>query len=194
MKLTKTLLLTLSLSLWSQFALAKACFSFNPGKDLKIQWTGYKTPDKVGVSGEFKMISGASTQGSNLVESLKKANISIVTTKDSVDSDKSSRDKRLANSFFENTNITGRISKVTGKKVTLEVTLFGKTAPIEMNYKINDHQVVAEGTLDILSFSGSKQLAALNKACSSLHKGKTWSDVALKLTAKTHDCSTAAAK
>jgi hypothetical protein len=42
----------------------------------------------------------------------------------------------------------------------------------------------ATGVIDILDFSAGDALSSINKACSDLHEGKTWSDVTIGFTTK----------
>ena len=91
--------------------------------------------------------------------------------------------------------IRGFVTKVmpsseTSGKLNFQLWLNGKINNETLEYKFDKtkRSLVAEGALDVMDYAMSKPLKALNKACYALHKGKTWSDVKLKLEMQLSPC------
>ena len=155
---------------------------------VSVSWKAYK----IGVGGIFDSVkySAVAPKGNNFREILVGSSIEIDTA--SVNSKNSGRDVKLVKFFFEqmsSKNITAKIvdiksdKRVRGKPKTgvmlVAITMNGKTKEIPMNYIFNKGDLSAKGHIDLLDFSASKALSSINKACFDLHKGKTWSDVAI---------------
>jgi hypothetical protein len=169
--------------------------------DVNVMWTAYKTPEKVGVGGTFKEIGyrAASPKGKDLSAIFVGSTINIDTK--SVNTKNSGRDKTLVNFFFD--QMQSRTIKATliamepnaadmGKTGTcsVEIRMNGVNKIVPMNYVYDADTFKADGVIDILDFSASKALTSISKACYDLHKGKTWSDVAISFsTAVTTVCS-----
>ncbi|AXX91537.1 hypothetical protein CPU12_11740 [Malaciobacter molluscorum LMG 25693] len=148
--------------------------------DLKLQWTGYKTEDKVGVSGTFKEIKLKIKKNDNFVDFLKSANVKINTL--SLDSGLDVRNKSMVNTLFSlksSQKITASITKVDEKAHTLnmKLTMNKVTKNVPMKYMIKDGKVMAKGEIDILNYKMSDSFAKFAKECFDLHKGKTFSEV-----------------
>ncbi len=56
-----------------------------------------------------------------------------------------------------------------------------KPKNILLSYQFENNILLLKGKMDVLDFALNKQLEAINKACFDLHKGKTWSEVALSI-------------
>jgi hypothetical protein len=82
---------------------------------------------------------------------------------------------------------SGKVLKVTDKKVNVAITLNNKTIEVPLNYTFENNQLVAKGTIDVFDFSLNDQLKKLNKACFALHEGKTWNDVNIEISATTQN-------
>lgn len=159
---------------------------------ISVNWKAYKTPSKVGVSGVFDSVkyTAIAPKGNNFREIFVGSSIVIDTA--SVNSKNSGRDVKLVKFFFEkmsSRNIMAKIidiksdKRVRGKPKTgvmsVAVTMNGVTRNVPMSYIFNKGDLRASGNIDLLDFSASTALNAINKACFDLHKGKTWSDVTI---------------
>jgi len=159
---------------------------------VTVNWTAYKTPSKIGVSGIFDSVKYAAIapKGNNFREIFVGSSIVIDTA--SVNSKNSERDIKLVKFFFEqmsSQNIIAKIvdiksdKRVRGKPKTgtmsVSITMNGVTKNVPMGYIFNKGDLRATGNIDILDFSALKALNSINKACFDLHKGKTWSDVTI---------------
>lgn len=172
---------------------SSACVTLaNQATDVVLTWTAFKTPAKAGVNGTFKKIkinqpSSAKSIGELMSQTSFEIDTSSVSTKDP------SRDKKIAKNFFNFSNkskIVGKFISMKNKVLTTELTINGVTKKVPMALTLNDKQktFIATGHIDVFDFLLNDQLAALNKVCYQLHKGKTWSDVALKLEAQFSAC------
>ncbi len=167
------------------------CILSQQGK-VVVSWKAYKTPAKIGVGGVFNEVTytAVKAEGKNFKEIL--VGSSVVIDTNSVNSKNEGRDLKLVNSFFKlmgNGKINAKIVDMTSNKrvkreprtgsITVEISMNGVTKSVPMNYTYDKGLMTSEGFIDILDFSGSDALSSINKACFDLHKGKTWSDVAI---------------
>ncbi|CBW27265.1 putative periplasmic protein [Halobacteriovorax marinus SJ] len=175
----------LSLFLFTSIAQA-ACF-----KDATIGWSAYKTPAKAAVGGTFKGVSFTSNKSEDIKEILTGATFNLdastVFTKDK------GRDAKIAKFFFSTleggSKITGVVKKVSGKVITVAITMNAKTVDVPLSYDYKNGKLSAKGVVDVFDFAMSDELSALNKACAALHQGKTWNDVAVNLEANFGKCN-----
>ncbi len=175
--------------------------SYGEGKDCvyefdtensKVEGTGYKTSDKVGVTGSFpgfelnKSVKAKSPKA--LLEGLV-VTVNLVT----LDSGNALRDKNLRETFFTgilgDSKATVTVKKVTDKKIETELNLNEKTQKIDFDFSVKGDQMIAKGVFDAVKFALGDQIAALKKRCSSLHTGSdgksvTWTEFDLTVTAQ----------
>ncbi len=157
---------------------------------VSVSFKAYKTPAKVGVGGVFDSVDykAIAPEGNNFREILVGSTVVIDTT--SVNSKNEGRDKTLVKSFFKQMNdsvIKAKIVDIKSDKrmrgkpktgvMSVAITMNGVTKNVPMSYIFDNGDLSATGNIDILDFSASKALNAINKACYDLHDGKTWSDV-----------------
>lgn len=166
------------------------CISFDQSQ-TSINWKAYKTPAKAGVGGSFKEFTlSTSKEAKSIKDALKKATFTIDTT--SVFTKNPARDKKIATFFFKTMAggemIKGKVLNVTDKKVTVALTMNGKTVEAPLAYTFENNKFVANGVIDVLDFAMNDELKAINKACYSLHEGKTWSDVNIEITSNFKTC------
>jgi polyisoprenoid-binding protein YceI len=178
--------LLLSFNTW-----AASCYQVD-NKDIVVEWTAFKTPSKVGVGGSFPKVSLTSVNKSDSVKSfIKKAAITI--NADAISTGNKARDAKISKYFFGNMRkgkkIKASVVSMSSKSLVIKLVLNGKTLNVPMKYTLDANRLEATGYMDVLDASLSKSLAAINKACKALHQGKTWSDVALKLTVSFSKCS-----
>lgn len=160
-------------------------------ENLKVKWTAFKTPQKVGVSGTFTDLkySGNNT-GTSLETALKDASLVIDSSK--IDTGNPARDTKIIKFFFSNAmgdnKITAKVKSVHKNVATLQVTMNNKTVEVPLSIALEKGELSATGHLDILDFSMSKSLKAINKACYALHEGKTWSHVVVEVMTQANGC------
>ncbi len=147
-----------------------------------MQWTAYKTPEKIGVSGTFNTIELTGTKDSGKIEEdLKGAAFKIVTS--TVNSKDPIRDGKLAESFFKLMagDITGKFVDFKDGKATVEITMNGVTKQKEFAYTVTGETLSFNGTVDIIAdFSAEKAFNTLHELCKDLHAGKTFTEVDVK--------------
>lgn len=164
---------------------------------VEVSWTAYKTPSKVGVSGVFESVkyTPIAPIGKNFRSILVGSTVTIDTT--SINSKNSGRDDKLIEFFFgeiSRKNIEAKIIDIKADEkvkdaprtgvVTIEIDMNGELNKVPMKYSFSDGVFSATGVIDILDFSAGDALSSINKACSDLHEGKTWSDVTIGFTTK----------
>lgn len=145
----------------------------------KLEWTAYKTPDKIGVSGTFNDIelSGAKDSG-NIEQDIKDATFKVVTS--TVNSKDQERDTKLFNSFFKLMagDITGKFVDFKDGKATIEITMNSVTKQKEFTYTIIGNTIALKGNIDIIAdFDGTKAFNSIHELCKELHADKTWTEV-----------------
>lgn len=170
---------------------------------VRVDWTAFKTSQKVGVSGNFAEVVLAGELSnrdiSKLFEDLE-AEISLAPA--SIKTGNPARDQTLFDHFFKlfahskvEDAIHGQIKKMkfnkdrSGGTFDLKVTMNNKTKLVPFKFDLVKGDFTATGSIDVLDFGLSKALADLHKACEALHTGadgvsKTWPNVDLKLVAK----------
>lgn len=156
---------------------------------IKVQWTGYKTATKAPVSGTFTDIQyKGKEQGKDLATLVDGASMTIgIMTPSSGDP---ARDANLKNSFFKliGETATAKVKSLQRGYLRVDLTMGKKTVEVALKPEIEDGEIELEGTIDIFDFALNDAFASLAKQCRALHEGKTWSDVGIKITAKTAKC------
>lgn len=155
-----------------------------------VEWTAYKTPLKVPVSGSFNQVgTQGNAMGKTLNDILSGSKVKINSA--SVNTQNPERDATLVKSFFrmlKNGEIGASAITVDGSDkegvINSEITMNGVTKKVPLKYTFNEEHLVAKGFIDLLDFAASGALSSINKACYDLHEGKTWSDVEITLKAK----------
>lgn len=156
----------------------------------EINFTAYKTTDKVPVGGQFAKVEiTANGTGNSVKEAIHNTAFSIpvssLLTKDS------SRDYKIKKFFFgimENTELlSGKLLISDDQNGVAEIKMNGETQSVPFTYTIVDKTFNMQATIDINKWNASAALASLNKVCEDLHKGAdgvsvTWSEVALNIT------------
>ena len=166
-----------------------AAFSLKTAKN-EINFTAYKTTDKVPVGGQFKkvdIVSGG--EGDSVKEAINNTAFSIPVS--SIFTKETSRDFKIKKFFFgvmDNTKLlSGKLMLTDDTNGVAEIKMNGVTEKVAFTYSIVDNVFKMTGTMDITKWNASAALASLNTACLDLHKGadgvsKTWSEVALNIT------------
>ena len=165
----------------SKYSLSKAA--------NEINFTAYKTTDKVPVGGQFKkvdIISGGN--GNTIKEAINQTEFSIpirsIFTKDT------SRDFKIKKYFF---GVMANTKLLSGKLIIendslgyANIKMNEVTEKVPFTYTIKGNTFSMNATMDVSNWKAIKALESLNAICKDLHKGadgvsKTWSDVALNI-------------
>jgi polyisoprenoid-binding protein YceI len=165
---------------------------------MKVQFTGFKTTEKVPVSGTFKNVKLNAPKISHSVsELLLNSNATIDFL--SVFTDNDARDWNLREHFFKKIKnykkVQGKIRTTQGSNhkgtAVLGLNLNGRTKDVTMEYvtepkNANTVLLRLNGELDILDFKMNRALASISQACFELHKGpdgisKTWPNFQIKI-------------
>lgn len=157
--------------------------TLTPSSTLEVNWTGYKTPAKVGVGGTFdKVIYAPVAKNGNDFKSILVGSTAVIDMS-SVNSNDKGRDATLVEFFFgliNNKNIEAKIVNISvDKRIDVEIVMNDVKKTIPMSYTFTNGIFEAKGSIDLLEFNANKALSGINKACYDLHDGKTWSDVAI---------------
>jgi len=150
----------------------------------KVNWTAYKTTDKVAVGGSFTEINIKNTQSGNTPEIiLEGASFSIPVS--SLFTDNPERDGKLKQFFFgvlNNTELIGGVFTFREGKCFMTLTLNNVTKQLEVSNSFIANKFTIKHTLNLADFGAQKAIESINKTCFDLHKGpdgvsKTWSEV-----------------
>ena len=156
----------------------------------KINFTAYKTTEKIPVGGQFNKVEITNGgEGNTIKEAINNTDFSIPVS--SIFTKDSSRDYKIKKFFFgimDNTKLlSGKLMIQDNVNGVAEIKMNGVTAKLPFTYTIVDKTFSMEATMDVNNWNALEALASLNKVCYELHKGtdgvsKTWNDVAIKIT------------
>lgn len=154
-----------------------------------INWTGYKTTEKVPVNGKFTKVDIiAGGEGNTVKEAIDNAEFSIPIS--SIFTSDSSRDYKIRKFFFgvmENTQLLSGTFKLENDSVGyVNMTMNGITKKLPFNYTIDGKAFAMQTKMDILNWNAQSSIDSLNAVCKDLHKGldgvsKTWAEVAIDI-------------
>ena len=158
-------------------------------KNSVINWTAYKTTEKIPVKGVFKEVRIINEpKGANPVEVLNNLEFEIPVA--SIFSNDSIRDHKLLTFFFgvmENTlQIKGKFSPKENGQGMVHLTMNGLTKDLPFFYEVNGETIDINANMNIDHWQGQAALKALNEVCSDQHKAvdgvsKTWNEVTLNI-------------
>lgn len=174
---------------------ANECVYNYDAKSTVIEWTAYKTSEKVAVKGTFTNLTLNETLGDeDPLKVLTGSSFDIPVI--SVNSQNPERDKRINDNFFGAMANTSSISGViksfdTGDgSVSINIKLNDVTRELKAKYKLSSEGLLSiDATLNMDNFNAQDAIASLNKACGDLHKGadgvsKLWPEVTLHVETK----------
>lgn len=149
----------------------------------KLEWTAYKTPEKIGVNGTFDTIEVSGLKDTGIVEqdytgATFKINTASVSTNDA------GRDDKLKTGFFALLagDINGKFISFENGKAVVELTMNDVTKTKEFTYTVVDNVLKMNGSINIITdFNGSTALNSIHELCKELHMDKTWPDVTLNV-------------
>ncbi len=163
-------------------------FSLKKAKN-NINFTAYKTTEKVPVKGLFKTVEILKAgDGKSIKEAINGVEFKVPIS--GIETNDSSRNFKIQKFFFdvmENTfQLTGKLVLENDTKGYAEFTMNGITEKLPFDYTIEGKTFSLNTVMDINKWNGQKAVASLNEACKELHKGadgisKTWSKVAISI-------------
>lgn len=158
--------------------------------DNTIQFTAYKTTEKIPVKGLFTKIELTNDcEGNTVKDAVNGAEFKIPVS--SIETKDASRNFKIRKFFFlvmENTlDLTGKIKLNDDKNGVAQFTMNGVTQELPFEYTIDGQTFSMKSTMNVDKWNAQKALSSLNEACKDLHKGadgvsKTWNDVAIDVT------------
>ena len=154
-------------------------------KTTTINWTAYKTTEKIPVKGVFKTIH---------LKNIKEANnpfdaingIEFEIPVNSIDTNNKGRDEKLITSFFgtlkDTQSIKGKIELKDKGNGFFDISMNGISFKVPMHYVISGQLTDFTATLNLDNWKAQLAIDALNKVCNEKHKGKdgiskTWNQV-----------------
>ncbi|MGA9270848.1 MAG: YceI family protein [Lutimonas sp.] len=152
-----------------------------------MEWTAYKTSDKVPVKGTFKEVKIVSSNaGDDAAGALSDLGFEIPVN--SIFTNDTIRDGKLQRFFFavmENSmTLKGKFKVESGNSGKLEISMNGLSKTLPFDYEVDQDTIHVSATMDLNEWGAQAALESLNEACKVLHTGadgvsKTWNDVAL---------------
>ncbi len=164
---------------------AEGTYSFNEGT-TELEWTSYKTSDKVPVAGSFNEVEYTSSESADAKEVLESLTFSINTA--SVETNNEERNGKIAEHFFGTINtdkIEGSVKSIGDDgKAVVTITMNGIDFDVEGDYTMEDTDFSFTSSIDVSSWNGVAGIDALNTVCKDLHTGadgvsKLWTEVGL---------------
>jgi len=148
-----------------------------------LQWTAFKTPEKIGVNGTFNSIEVSDVKATGEIipdytDAKFKINTATVNTTDE------GRDDKLKNGFFAllSGDIHGKFISFQNGKALVELTMNDVTINKEFTYTEVDNVLKLNGAIDIIGdFKGTKAFNSIHELCKQLHMDKTWTDVEINV-------------
>ena len=152
-----------------------------------VQWTGYKTTDKIAVNGTFKEINilkmnSGSTAAASLEGLEFEIPVSSIYSKDTI------RDGKLKRLFFgvmENTlSLKGKFSVKDASNGQIAMSMNGLTKELPFTYEMSKDTILINANMDLNIWETQNALASIHEACLELHTGsdgvsKTWDEVGI---------------
>lgn len=172
------------------------CFyQFTKNSTVTVNWTAFKTTEKVGVGGTFnQVLVKGGDKSTKITDIINGINFTIMT--ESTFTKDEGRDKKIIESFFGSMAATdliighGKSAKGNNESGTaiFYLTMNDIEKEVSLDYTLNDNIITLTGEIDVLDWSGGDAIAALNSVCEDLHKGadgesKLWSVVELNISA-----------
>ena len=181
------LLLALNSSCKKEKAETKAQYSIEP-KTISVNWTGYKTTEKVAVTGQFQEIRISNLKmADTALEAINGTEFEIPVS--SLFSDNEVRDSKLKELFFgvmdATVNLSGTLNLNNDGTGFIDLKMNAVQKELPITYIISGQLVEIEGVINLDDWQAQKAWESIHQACFDLHKGadgesKTWKDVAVK--------------
>jgi len=162
-------------------------------KNAVINWTAYKTTEKIPVKGVFKEVTILNKiKAQNPSEAINGLEFEIPVA--SIFSNDSIRDYKLTTFFFgvmQNTlQLKGKINAEVNGTGIVNLTMNGLTKDLPFTYEIQGENIEINAIMDVDNWQAQTAIESLNKVCIDKHKAadgisKTWSEVAINVQIKT---------
>lgn len=160
-----------------------ACNFMVPTENVKVIWTAFKTPKKVGVQGEFKKFSFNSPTAADVASVIKATTFTI--DSGSVSTGNPARDKTIVTNFFvvkqKPLAISGRFVSADAKKAVMALKINGQEKNVNLDVAQEGDLWKLNGEINVLEFALKESFDSIALACKALHEGVTWPDVKLAL-------------
>lgn len=170
----------------------KNCYLTIDEKQSKLNWTAFKTTDKLAVNGSFDQFNiHSNSTNEDITDLIKSTKFTINTS--SINSGNEGRDAKLVEFFFgtltDSETITGKVEYVKENNVIFKLSFNGQTMSVPFEYNFLHKNLTIKGVIDVNKFHGKKAIDKLNEACNDKHKGKdgiskTWPEVLVAFTTK----------
>ncbi len=154
-----------------------------------VEWTAFKTTEKVPVKGWFTEIEITDIRSGNSLEEVLDG-VQFTLNSFELETNDTARDETIRKNFFEQMMEPGTVkgkfnSDGNGWTVDLRMNGVNVIVPAEISLENNTAELIA--TLDLNEFKALKALKTLHDACYDLHMGgdgvsKTWDVVEVKAT------------
>lgn len=181
------------------FAAKEVCqYRLDPAS-IKVNWTAFKTTEKLAVNGTLKDVLVKTSDQSKSLKTLieKTSGSGKFDSEKKSDSGNPARDSTLFQKFFSllsnQGEFKGTFVQFKGNdsegKVGLQLNVNGKKTLVPMEYKLSSEGTFeASGSFDMMSMGMQKAHESIHTACEQLHKGKdgvskTWTEVGVKVSA-----------
>ncbi len=181
------------------FAAQEQCdYRLEPAS-VKVNWTAFKTTEKLAVSGTVKDVAVQSVQKAKSLKDLveKTTGKGKFDAEGKSDSGNPARDATLFQKFFSlllnQGEFKGSFVKLNGTnsegKIGLQLSVNGKKTIVPMEYKLSpEGNFEASGSFDMMNMGMQKAHESIHTACEKLHQGKdgiskTWTEVGVKVSA-----------
>lgn len=156
-------------------------------KGSSLQWTAYKTSDRVPVKGTFNKVQIVNrVKGEDAKGALDglgfEIPVSSIMTNDTI------RDGKLQRFFFavmdNSLTLKGDFKVESEGSGKLNLSMNGMSRELPFTYQVDQDTIRLDATMDLNDWGAQTALESLNEACKELHTGpdgvsKTWNDVAL---------------
>ncbi len=157
-------------------------------KTITINWTAYKTTDKVAVKGKFEeIIITSESEHDTSIEALNNVQFKIPIS--SLNSNNDDRDSKLKQLFFgvmeATLSLTGTLHLNNDGTGTIDLKMNGIEQKIPVKYIASGQMVEITGLMNLENWNTTTAIASLNEACLEKHKGpdglsKTWTEVLIE--------------
>lgn len=165
-------------------------YSYNSGT-TELEWTSYKTSDKVPVAGGFNEMEISAQESKDPKEVIESMTFSIKTA--SVETNNEERNGKIVEHFFGTNNtetIEGSVKSLGDNgKAVITITMNSIDFDVEGDYTLEGANFSFISSIDVSNWNGIPGIDALNTVCEDLHTGKDgvsklWSEVGLSFSTK----------
>ena len=152
-----------------------------------LNWTAYKTTDKIPVKGVFQEIKIANNKASRTVDDVLDG-LEFEIPVSGIFSNDSIRDWKLKEYFFgvmKNTlKLKGKFHTGEDGKGIIDLTMNGLSKDLPFTFKVDGDEIVVNATMNLDTWQAQTAIASLNVVCNDKHKGadgvsKTWNEVVI---------------